>query len=354
MSRYDDEQLGEIMREGLHAHADRLEAAIPVVGRSRRRPRATVWLGAAAAAAVVAVGVPLVVGQLNDSGNSPVADAPVVPDDWAFQSYGGVQVRVPPSWALGSGPQPEEFRDHDASGIWCADYYASIPYVGRPTYGSDMCIGFDPDQQEPPAADSVWFGAPVPDGTRQIGDYTQVTRSLGGTSVTVTTQDPVLGQQILSTAEAVDVDAHGCQTRLDEPPSPQVPAVADSSGPATLSVCLYDVAPDLKGTLVWSDLVDVDSAAYSQALAADRGGDELALCKRAPEGEWVALGWDAVDSSGARWDVVDFACGKILSADGDAHLTRQTVEFWASDGTRAYIGGPGSGDWSGLFRGMLG
>jgi len=354
MSRYDDEQLGEIMREGLHARADRLEAATPDVGRPRRRPRAAVWLGAAAAAAVVAVGVPLAVGALNDSDGPQVADAPAVPDDWTFESYGGVQVRVPPGWALGSGPRPEEFRDHDASGIWCADYYASIPYVGRPTYGSDLCIGFDPDHQEPPAADSVWFGAPVPDGTRQVGDYTQVTTTVAGLTVTATTLNPALGEQILSTAEAVEIDAHGCQTQLDEPPSPQVPAVAASSGATTLSVCLYDVAPDLNATLVWSDLVDVDTAAYSQALDAARGGDELALCKRAPEGEWVALGWNAVDSSDARWDVVDFACGKILTADGAAHLTRDSVQFWASDGTRAYIAGPGSGDWSGLFRGMLG
>lgn len=354
MSRYDDEQLGEIMREGLHAHADRLEAATPVVGRSRRRPRAAVWLGAAAAAAVVAVGVPLVVDAMNDSDVPPVASAPDVPDDWTFESYGGVQVRVPPSWAPGFGPMEEGVRDAGPSGVWCFDNFASTPYVGRPTYGSDVCHFFPADRPDPPAFDSLWFGAPVPNGTRQIGDYTQVTTTVAGLSVTATTRNPALGEQILSTAEAVDIDAHGCQTQLDEPPSPQVPAVADTAEVTPLSVCLYDVGTDLKGTLIWSDLVEVDTSAYSQALAAARGGDELALCKRAPEGEWVALGWDTVDSSGARWDVVDFACGKIMTADGAAHLTRETVDFWASDGTRAYIAGPGSGDWSGLFRGMLG
>jgi len=354
MSRYDDERLGEIMREGLHAHADRIDAATPVVGRPRRRPGAAVWIGAAAAAAVVAAGVPLAVGALSDPDGTQVADAPAVPDDWTFESYGGVQVRVPSGWAPGAGPMPDQFRDHDASGIWCADSYASIPYVGRPTYGSDVCMGFDPDQQEPPSADSVWFGAPVPDGTRPVGDYTQVTTTVEGVTVTATTLNPAVGRQILSTAEAIDTDAHGCQTHLDGPPSVQAPAVADTAAVTSLSVCLYDVAPDLETTLVWSDLVEVESAAYTQSMSDARGGDELAACKRAAEGEWVALGWNAVDSSDARWDVVDFACGKILSAEGDVHLTRESVEFWAGDATRAYIGGPGSGDWSGLFRGMLG
>jgi len=44
----------------------------------------------------------------------------------------------------------------------------------------------------------------------------------------------------------------------------------------------------------------------------------------------------------------------MLSTAGDAPLTRATVVPWASDGTRAYVSGPVSGDWWGLFRGALG
>jgi hypothetical protein len=157
-------------------------------------------------------------------------------------------------------------------------------------------------------------------------------------TITVSTRDPALGEQILATAEAVDVDANGCRTHIDGPPAAEV-----SSGAATLPVCLYDVAPDLDTTLVWSGVVS-DASAYTRAVDAARGGDELATCKRSAEGEWVTVGPD----------VVDFSCRKILSADGDAHLTRATVEPWASDGTRAYVGGPIDGNWSGLFRGMLG
>ena len=46
---------------------------------------------------------------------------------------------------------------------------------------------------------------------------------------------------------------------------------------------------------------------------------------------------------------------RLADRRGDhAELTRATVEPWASDGTRAYVSGPVSGDWSGLFRWMLG
>jgi hypothetical protein len=221
--------------------------------------------------------------------------------------------------------------------LWCSDS-AQGAYVGRPVFGSDMCIGFDGEHQAAPTVDSVWFGAPVPEGTRRLGDFTQITRAVGDSSVTVTTHDPALGAQIIGSLEAVDVDANGCRTHIDGPPSAEV-----ATGETKLPVCLYEVAPDLSTRLIWSGVVS-DPAAYTQAVDAARGGGELAASKRSAEGEWVSVGPD----------VVDFSCQKILSADGDSHLTRATVEPWASDGTRAYVGGPIDGNWSGLFRGMLG
>ena len=248
-----------------------------------------------------------------------------------------MQVFVPPTWIEGYGPILGANGITDA--LWCADG-AQGPTVGRPVYGSDVCEGFDPDDTAgEPVADSVWFGAPVPEGVVGLGGgYTRTTRVVAGVAVTVETRNPELGQQILATAEAVDVDANGCRTHLDGPPAAEV-----ATGGATLPVCLYDVAADLSTTLIWSGVVS-DPTAYTQAVDAARRGDELAACKRSPEGQWVTVGPD----------VVDFSCQKILSAAGDAHLTRATVEPWASDGTRAYVVGPIDGNWSGLFRGMLG
>lgn len=352
---YDDTTLERLMREGLHARADQLDLSVPEVGRGRRPSpwgRPTVWLAGAAAAAV-AIGTPFAWQALtNDSTPAPpVLTAPQVPSDWRAESYGGIQVKVPPTWALGAGPMAEDFPDQSA--VWCADLPAG-PYVGRPVFASDVCMGFDPDRQDPPRDDSVWFDAPVPVGVRTVGDHTQVTRELGGVTVTVTTRDPALGEQILASAEALDVDANGCQTHLEGLPFADTTAAAAS---VPLAVCLYDVAPDLSTTLIWSGNAGADAAAaYADAVTAARGtGDEVAACKRAPEGEWVALGMASGD--GLRWDVVDFACGKIISPGGDVRLSRATVEPWASDGTRAYVVGPhgvDGADWSGLFRGMLG
>jgi len=357
MSRLSEQELEEIMRSGLQARADRLEAGVPDVGRLRRRPRRAVWLASAAAAAAVAVGVPVVVGTLNDNGHGnglQVADVPAIPDAWRFESYGGVQVRVPPSWQPGYGPMPEDYADYEGSGVWCADYEAGKPYVGRPVYGSDICMGFEPDQQSP-TADSVWFGAPVPVGTREVGDYTQVTRGVGSTTVTVTTHDPVLGAQILSTAEAIAVDANGCRTGIEGPPSPEGPAAVTE--PSSLAACFYMVEQDLSTTLIWSGLVTDPTAVngYVTALEQARAnaGDEIAACKRAPDGEWISLGLSG--SGGTRWDVVDFACQKVLSPAGDALLTRADVEPWSLDGVRAYVAGPVDGQqFQGLFRGFLG
>ena len=102
----------------------------------------------------------------------------------------------------------------------------------------------------------------------------------------------------------------------------------------------------MAGAQTVTDYID----AVDQARGGDSGG--LAGCRRTPEGQWVALGVAGADET--RWDVVDFACQKILSTDGDAPLTRGDVEPWTSDGVRAYVSGPSSGDWWGLFRGMLG
>ena len=340
MSEYDDEQLGQIMREGLAARADRIDGRLGALTppRSSRRGR---WLAVAAAVVLATVGT-LTWQALSGGDGSPgpfAADGPV-PADWRAESYGGVQVFVPPDWAEGYGPMPA--LDGSTEPLWCTDG-AQVAIVGRPVFGSDVCEGFDPDNTAgEPVADSMWFGAPVAEGTVELGGgYTRVTRDVAGVTITVATKDPALGAQILATAEAVDVDGNGCFTHLDGPPSPIV-----SSAEATLPVCLYDVAADLTTTLIWSSRVSDPGAvaAYYEQVAAARGGDELAACKRSPEGQWVTVGGD----------VVDFACGKIISDEGDAHLTRATVEPWASDGTRAYVTGPFEGNWGGLFHGMMG
>lgn len=354
--KYDDTALERLMREGLQARADRLDLAVPEVSRGRRPApwgRPTVWLTAAAAAAV-AIGTPFAWQALNDPpAQTPITSAGEVPDSWRAESYGGVQVMVPPEWVQGSNPMPDEGpAGRPDSGSWCGGPMPSA-YVGRPVMLSDACFALATVRMMPPSVDSVWFGAPnVSPGVNDFGNgFVQETVEVGGVTVAVTTDDPALRAEILSTAEAVDVDANGCRTQIDGPPWAET---TDPPASAPLSVCVYDVDPDLTTTLIWSGSADAAAAAaYFDAVEAARGtGDDVAACKRAAEGEWVAIGTDGPE--GVAWDAVDFACQKVMTAGGDVALSRAIVEPWASDGTRAYVAGPFDGDWSGLFRGMLG
>ena len=82
MSEYDDEQLGQIMREGLAARADRIDGRLGALSpqRSSRRGR---WL-AVAAAAVLATGATITWQALSggDASPGPFAAEGPVPGDW--------------------------------------------------------------------------------------------------------------------------------------------------------------------------------------------------------------------------------------------------------------------------------
>lgn len=90
--------------------------------------------------------------------------APAVPHDWHTVSYGGITMRVPPTWPV------QRLGAHDAPGVCGRPIFGepfSIPTFGGPTVmvgnGSSPfmdCPSFN--LGVPPPADGVWISAPSP------------------------------------------------------------------------------------------------------------------------------------------------------------------------------------------------
>ena len=350
------------------------------------------WWGAALASAiVVAVGLTLQ-AVADDPDPRPGADAPrgagssvTAPAGWRVESYGGIQVRVPAGWGWGGAWFHASWDDGSVTDCGAAPFvvpgdpsYESVPqdtpYVGRPVLMTDVCMGVDGAPARAPQADSVWIGAAVPAGSVDLGggyvrETIRVTRPTpyGDGTVSVTTDDPELRRQILATAEAVDVDDHGCATgaRWSDFPAGDL----REGKPASLSVCLYD-SQGSETTLLWSDRrAATEAVEYADQVEGSSAlYDPDRFCTEEPEGQWMAIGVDHADGTTA-WTAVVMDCSQILwhyRAQGDPHalaaspLGERTVAPWAVPAVRAYVVGPtGWSEWSGskgpsVFRGMLG
>jgi hypothetical protein len=372
MPEYDDDTLERIMREGLEFRAGSAATALAdppgsdphVVRRGR-------WIAVAAAASVVvAGGVTFAVLHGSGSDGRQVAvDAGPVPSDWRYESYDGVQVRVPPTWGWGGAPTSPTDGEVFGCGSNVAfvvpgsDTYesadAKTPFVGRPAMMTDACQGGVGMQ---PAVDAVWLGSVLPVGTDTAGPVPAETIALGGQHVTAFGDDAALRAEILATAEAVSTDGNGCPA---DPQREASPGPADGAQPASLSVCVYD-----GGHLLWSTTEDQQHAqdyvdAFSQASATY---DAASSCTTSPSGQWVAVGVHDSDANAPlRWDIANFDCGTLVGtytygqqgkqSPMEAPLIPATVEPWAGGGIKAYVAGPGASDADDLttyFRGILG
>lgn len=372
MREYDDDTLEQIMREGLEFRA---ESAAPALGGPPGRDRHVVrrgrgrWVGLVVAAAVVVAGG-IVFAAVHGSGSDrePIAvDPGPVPSDWRYESYDGVQVRVPPLWGWGGAPMGGGL-DAQSCGTTTAAVAPELvgpeplngrPFVGRPVMMSDMCrVG--PGAQDWPKTSAVWLGSPLSIGTDTSGDQVAATIAVGSQHVTVFAADDTLRTWILSTAEAVGVDGNGC---------PTAPVASPAAGPSVdrpphgLSVCVYD-----QGRLLWSTKKDAQAAgAYVSAFQrASAVFDTAKSCPPKPSEQWVAIGVDYADAS-TRWDIADFDCSALVGtytygdqgrqSPMEAPLTPATVGPWAGDGIKAYVVGPddpGGSDVASYFRGVLG
>jgi hypothetical protein len=370
MPEYDDDTLDQIMREGLEFRAGSAATALAErPGRDRHVVRRGRWLAVAAAAAVVVTGgVTLAVLHGSDSPDGQDAGDPgQVPSDWRYESFDGVQVRVPPTWGWGGAPMgtgsdimscgsPVAAVLPNIDGLQSLDHAA---FVGRPVMMSDACqVG--QGALVWPAVSAVWFDSALPVGTDTSSDRVATTIAVGRQHVTVFASDDTLRATILSTAEAVEVDGNGCPT---DPVASPAPGPEEETSPRGLSVCVYD-----QGRLLWSTTKDAQTAvgyvtAFRRASAVY---DAATSCPPELPDQWVAVGVDYADGS-TRWDMANFDCGALVGtytygsqnklSPMEAPLLPATVEPWAGDGIKAYVVGPGdlrSSDIGSYFRGILG
>jgi hypothetical protein len=373
MPEYDDDALERVMREGLEFRAGSAATALSEPpGRDPHavRPRHGRWVAVAAAAAVVVAGsvtFAALHGSGPDDGHVAVDTGPV-PSDWRYESYDGVQLRVPPTWGWGGAPMStggDVMSCGASTAVSVPDTLGSEPvggrpFVGRPVMTSDACQSGDGALAWPTAPAAVWFGSPLPVGTDTSGDQVAQTIAVGSQHVTVFARDDTLRAEVLGTTEAVAVDGNGCPTAPVREPSP---GPTDAASPTGLSVCVYDT-----GRLLWSATEGAPQAlAYVDAFEqASATYDPVSLCSPDQPGQWVALGV-AYGDAPRRWDVTNFDCpalvgtytyGQGKQSPVNAPLTPATVSPWAGGGVKAYVVGPhglGPDDpVASYFRGMLG
>jgi|GEM_PF-926342 len=231
--------------------------------------RRTWWVAGAAAAVLVAVTVPAVL--LGGDGHrraSPAVDettetTPDPPFESRRVSHRGTEVAVPADWGFGYGPvRPDCIRiDADVGkDPWAAGAPTS-PYVEiEPAFRGVPAIGCFPNDRS--GRGPKEFGdLPVelwqphvlltaPDFAGRQGEWehngwTLTRQTIGEASITVLAApgDEALGEQVLSTAREVGIDANGCPTtspvqheRFQEPPA-AIP-VPDRA-PDLIAVCEY-------------------------------------------------------------------------------------------------------------------
>lgn len=334
-----DDELATIFREGLEHHAASAPTSLdrPVTPRRRLTP----WLAAAAAVVVVAGLTALVGSHTDDAGPSPTAPSPSSYDmsGWRTESYGGMSLRVPGDWGLGSVPVGYPGDVNESRVVCDPALTGDRPYVGRPVGLSDMCLGWTADAGPAPVADAVWFASPLASGTRVIDGRTEETRDEYGVRVTVWSDDPQLRTTIFDSSDGHEpakmytlpfVDANGCGG--DDVPGARATKVGQPLG---LSVCVFR-----DHGLFWSGRLGPEAARrYLDATASESALFDPVRCTPPRDETEVLLGIEGTD--GTRWDAVHPGCGRVAMGDGlMAPVDGATVQPWASEAIRLYVPGP--------------
>lgn len=360
-----EDQVEAAVRESLERHARDADVDVPVAERAQaaadRGPGAgRLLLAAAAVVAVVAGGVAIAQtgGGSGDNGPSrpkqppTVADAPI---DWRTEAWRGVEVKVPPDWGWGGAPVEQDGGPLDCGVGPAGD--AGKSYVGRSVYLTDACSVIDPNNRPAPEESYVWLGAPLEKGTVRLGDYTEETIEVGGTTVTVATDDPALRAQILATAKARPADAE-CASEMDAPPSAAPPAEGIGASRSML-VCTYD---NDEGEWQLASSMALGEEAANRFV---RGFDQApsATCRPTDPRELAVIRIAGDDNLGSGqlerlWVVRLGECSSItlVGKPVTKRLTRGNVEPWAVRSVPVTLTGPTDYDPAlrGFFIGLLG
>jgi hypothetical protein len=359
MAEYDDPELERLVRGSLDTHAGEVDTTVPVAARARAaaRPRRGRWIAAGAAVAVAAAIAAVTVPVLVVDHQEPTNDVQPLTGQPSFgrtEYWRGVQVDVPAGWGWGTAPASVGGGNDDGlylcggpGAVLLPDGHREVhadptrPYVGRPIMLSDACTGGTPLRN--PQAPYVWLGADLPPGTSDVGNrYTQETVEVGGTTVTVGTDDATLRDRILASASAT---TGPCAPELHAPPVVAVTEDGDQKQPDSLTVCAYRSEEDGTYSLVYGDVLGAAAAAATEDLVA-AGPVITGDCLSPQGGEWVTL---SADGDGwSREYVIDLNCPAVTDSLGQMHrLEPAMVRPWAVDGLPVTLYGP-------MFRFFIG
>ncbi|HYJ69299.1 MAG TPA: hypothetical protein VEX15_16740 [Nocardioidaceae bacterium] len=279
----EDDRIEEIFRTALSRKA---EAAPPERGLARlvrtrlvRRRRRRVAGATVACVAVIAGVMAVVQGSGSDSDRGrpdvvqrpdrPTTESTKKPDNWRWESYGGVEVAVP-RWNYGRTGQPP-----------CLMTGAQGPYVGRP--GTVETIGCaDPIPPLGKRKPYLWFDNPVPTGARTYDHgWVAETRIIGSVPITVFSDDAEERRQIFETARVVDrVDLHGCPINhpiSEEPtrrPEPVDGGLETVGIVQSVSICRYHVVDPLSSYRLMHPLIASDRAGVGAFVRTIRSAPE--------------------------------------------------------------------------------
>jgi DNA-directed RNA polymerase specialized sigma24 family protein len=248
----------EQVRRALQQYADSAPPAYAPAERAAaaaqgRRRRHAVTAVAAAAVLAVSAGWGLWHGGLGPAEPAPQPSAQrqqPSPDirGWRWESWGGVEVKVPRSWGHADLTQ------------WCADHGTSGPAVDRPELrGTHVpCSLYDDGRPTYTAGLLMRWAASSPRLSRaDVAPYA-TTRifTLGDVTLTLVDVDPAVGNAILDSAQVIGWrDHHGCapQQQLGGAgflaDGPTATLRSGRIGPAAaVSVCRYGLRGDWSGT----------------------------------------------------------------------------------------------------------
>jgi hypothetical protein len=360
----DDRELEQLMRAGLEGRAAEVDTAAPVAARVRAATRRRRVGRVAAGAAALAVAAAAVTGVVVDRSPGPaqtrtpgVVDEPSgdpAPAAWRTEYWHDVQVDVTADWGWGTAPAAIGARGPrdvylcggpgamiTAGGRKLANPDESLPYVGRSIMLSDLCMGFG-DQPPSPRAPYVWLGGLVEPGIVDVGNgYTEETREVSGSTVTVATRDAALRERILDSATGGET----CFSELEEVPTPeQSSEIEGSTGldPDSLTVCAYR-RDEVTGTFALAYAAVLDRArARALVTAADAAPRVATGCppQSQPGREFVQLTLEGPGPGGDafREYTVGFGCGGLTEPGGGRMaLTSTLVDPWAVGGIRVTL-----------------
>ncbi|TWD81607.1 hypothetical protein FB561_2723 [Kribbella amoyensis] len=242
-----------LVTRSLADHAADAPADTTLLGDVHRRLRRRRFARTAGAVVVACAAVATAITGVHGLTESSPPESNVVATrpGWHWESYANVQLQVPDSW-----------KGQDYSHLWnCPESKTDGPIVGRPTLGPVVAMACVPragavpaaEVGVPPVADRVshvFFDSDARPGAYARGSgWVEETRVIGGTAVSVFTDDDALRRTILDSARVITgTDVNGCQPTSrfasDRAARPSTGRGLDAVGDVrSIAVCAYLASP---------------------------------------------------------------------------------------------------------------